>query len=728
MTLSLQLLIISILPLSFLVMALYTWRSKTRRRYVYVPWLITLLLGAIWASSTVRLYTTFDRTIRFSWGIVGSYAFTLTIITLLLTTFRQIRVSKTEARLSIALSLLLGVGAFFLDLRLWRHFPEGIVLGGQLIQQFFLWSGVWVASWVTPLLGAIILTQRASVGLSRSLFRNLLNYWKLMLLLFLLGGIFNSINQINQPAWQQIGVLISIVATFVGSYTITHSQLPDLPLAIRHLISRLSGTILIFVMALGSLTFLVRFIANLNAEQPTVNPILIFGLAAGFFALIFTVSYRVINDITRRIFLPAAARRQIVLSEYANAIGNLPEPEQLARLALRIVQSTFGTNDAWFFETSDGPAGRLILKPLAGLQENLPQQPVALIAKSPIANYLRRRNMPLVQYDIDTLEHFADISTDVKRMLTEWQRILFMPLHAGDSLIGVLALGEKRSGESYNKIDYVNLGHFSEQMSPLFAQAQNLASLQQINNFVFKENQILSREKRHLTELVKLYRQFVSLISPELIRPISNVGQLTRQLEGPPEGVDIKPAMVSDLGNQLDGLKRKLDNLIALSNRIDSRKPISFGAVNFNELLDTAVHQLEKMASARRVKIEMDLDPTLPAVLGDYEQLLEGVRHLLHNAIKFNKIGGVVQLSTAVENGELLFKVVDTGVGIPEDRLDTLWQGLATASNNGTSRGNGLGLPLANFIISSHGGEIKVQSKYGSGSVFALTLPLLDEE
>ena len=711
-------------------MALYTWRAKSRRRFVYSRWLITLFLGAIWASGSIRLFaTTFiDRPILFGWGIVGSYAFTLMIIGILITTFSQINTPKSENRLTIILSLILWVGALALDPRLWALFPNDIVIGGQNINQFYLWSGVWVTSWLLPLLAAFILTQRTYSNLPQSLFRNLLNYWMLLLVLLLIGGILNSIDQANQPGWQQLSVLIAILAAFVGTYAITHSQLPDLPLAIRHLVSRLSGTLVIFGLTVLALSYLVRIIITLPSNVTVASRNLVFLLAAGLFAIGFTIFYQFINNVMRRIFLPAEARRQIVMSEYANAIGNLPEPEQLGRLFLRIAQSNLGTDDAWFFEASDGPYGKLILHPLASLDNTHPRQTVDFDSASPIVHALREMKTPLVQYDIDTLEHFSSVTPKSRALLELWQRILFMPLHAGDSLIGVLALGEKRSGESYTRTDYANLDQFGKQVSPLFAQAQNLASLQKINNYVFKENQILSREKRHLTELVNLHKQFIDLITPELIQPFSKAGSLTRQIEVANESAELQPAMMAELGTQLDALKRPIDNLVSLATRIGARQPFDFRTLDFNSVIETAVHQLEKMATARRVTIEFEPDPTLPTVLGDHEQLQEAVQHLLHNAIKFNKIGGVVQLSGAVDNGELLFKVVDTGVGIPDERLKTLWSGLTTIGKNGNGRSNGLGLSLANFIVSAHGGHIKVQSTYGSGTVFALVLPLLDDD
>ena len=94
----------------------------------------------------------------------------------------------------------------------------------------------------------------------------------------------------------------------------------------------------------------------------------------------------------------------------------------------------------------------------------------------------------------------------------------------------------------------------------------------------------------------------------------------------------------------------------------------------------------------------------------------------------FNKIGGVVQVECGQAGGELFLRVVDTGVGIPPERLEEVWSGLAKLNTNGNGRSSSMGLALSRFIILAHGGRVDAQSKYGAGSVFTLYLPLFFED
>jgi signal transduction histidine kinase len=114
----------------------------------------------------------------------------------------------------------------------------------------------------------------------------------------------------------------------------------------------------------------------------------------------------------------------------------------------------------------------------------------------------------------------------------------------------------------------------------------------------------------------------------------------------------------------------------------------------------------------------------LPPLLGDAGKLGEAVQHLLHNAIKFNKVGGEIRIEYDVNDSHLSLHVIDSGVGISPERLDTIWTSLGNIYDP-YIQGSGLGLALTQFIIAAHGGYVTAESNYGSGSKFSIHLPLL---
>jgi signal transduction histidine kinase len=306
---------------------------------------------------------------------------------------------------------------------------------------------------------------------------------------------------------------------------------------------------------------------------------------------------------------------------------------------------------------------------------------------SPFATYLRESDEPVMQFDLDALEKFADIPQAERELLLKWQRVFYKPLHAGDSLIAVLAVGSQYTGEGYTAKEYDLLNELAVPVGPLLAQARNLASLGKINEYVFQENQRILREKRHLQELTQLYGQFLGLISPDLRRPFTDINRELQKYQSK-AGAD-GTAFVTEMNNHLSTLKAVQDNLITLAARIQSHAQFHFQPVHMDELAQDTIRLLHGMAEARRVKVDFFAEPTLPAVLGDAQQLQEALHHVMHNAIKFNKIGGLIMVQCGVEESHVFVRVLDNGVGIPQERLAQVWAGFAGLKGSSHGRFSG---------------------------------------
>jgi hypothetical protein len=112
-----QLLLVSILPLSFLGMLVYLWLRSSKRRQVLYRWSFVLLAAAVWASSVLRFYGDgrFSPVLIFNWSIVGAYAFSLAALGVLLTTKRYMFVAARPGNTALVISLILWSGALALD-------------------------------------------------------------------------------------------------------------------------------------------------------------------------------------------------------------------------------------------------------------------------------------------------------------------------------------------------------------------------------------------------------------------------------------------------------------------------------------------------------------------------------------------------------------------------------------------------------------------------------------
>ena len=728
MTLTQQFLIVSILPLSFLGLAIYVWRSDVQRRPLRNRWIFTLVVTAVWASSVLRIYggRSFSPALVYTWGTISWYIFSLSNFFLLLTTLAYFNVPRNRARMTIILSLTLLAITFGLDEAIWRYtIPSIPIINSITIRHFDIWSSVWVASWLMPVLASWLIVRQTQQNAPSSLYRNQARYWLLVLGIFIIGGLFVSIHQPDQPFWQQIGMLLILGASAIGSISIARGHMPDLRIATRHLLGRITGTLLVFGITWGFLSLIVWAISN----RPIANLNLILILAAALFAGLFTLVYRFVNHWTTRLLLPDVSRQAIDLADYQNALAYVPETTQLGDIFIRNVQSTMMTKDVWLFLASDGPGGRLLLRPLTTSQEII-LDPVDFAADSPFNLHLRQRPLPIMQIDIDQLTDFDPLSERERTILMQWQRVLYVPIQAGTRLIGMLALGAKETGDMYSRQEMETLQVMADQIGPFLVQTENIKRLHLLNNYAARDNQQLAREKQHFSELNQLYGLFIDLISPELRRPFPQIANHLRHLEAKSDSDNTLKQTTQDLSQQVKKVQASTEQLVTMASRIQKRGDFTFELVRLDDITLEAIRSLRTMADARRVDVNFEPDLALPTIMGDASQLQEAIRNLLHNAIKYNKIGGRVDLECVVEGNNLALHVNDIGVGISPQRMDTLWSGFSglTRQNGHRGTGAGLGLPMTQFIIAAHGGKVTAKSSYGSGSTFSIYLPLLFEE
>jgi signal transduction histidine kinase len=157
---------------------------------------------------------------------------------------------------------------------------------------------------------------------------------------------------------------------------------------------------------------------------------------------------------------------------------------------------------------------------------------------------------------------------------------------------------------------------------------------------------------------------------------------------------------------------------------------ISNDRVDLSKVVVDSIGRLDPLSRTKEVTI--DLKPDGPGdVLGDEKKLGVAITNLLENAVKFNLESGRVEVGiskTAHPEG-VKISILDTGIGIPHDKLPTIFESFTQVDMTHTRRfaGAGLGLPVAKAIIEAHGGTIDVSSVPGSGSAFHVWLPVRNE-
>jgi signal transduction histidine kinase len=181
-------------------------------------------------------------------------------------------------------------------------------------------------------------------------------------------------------------------------------------------------------------------------------------------------------------------------------------------------------------------------------------------------------------------------------------------------------------------------------------------------------------------------------------------------------------ARVAEESNRLIGV---VNSLLDLSKIEAGMMAYEFEMVHIDPLVRRAISEITPLVEAKQIELQSAIEDKLPAARLDPERILQVLRNLIGNAVKFTPNGGQVRVSARPVNGKLEVSVKDSGPGIPAENLTAIFEKFSQGKPRDflTRQGTGLGLAIAKSIINSHGGEIWAESRLGEGSTFVFVLP-----
>lgn len=220
--------------------------------------------------------------------------------------------------------------------------------------------------------------------------------------------------------------------------------------------------------------------------------------------------------------------------------------------------------------------------------------------------------------------------------------------------------------------------------------------------------------------------QFVQNASHELKTPLATMKLLLENLIYQPDmPSELRAEFMQDMNHEIDRLSGIITDLLTLTKMDSEETAIKHEKFDFTELCIGAVHALQPAAEKNRLTLTMDVakDVTLQ---GDESKLGQVIYNLIDNAIKYTPEGGSVHVTMKTDGRNAVFAVKDTGVGIPEEDAKHIFDRFyrVDKARSRETGGTGLGLSIVRQMVQLHRGEIKVDSTFGKGSTFTVTLPL----
>jgi two-component system sensor histidine kinase GlrK len=225
-----------------------------------------------------------------------------------------------------------------------------------------------------------------------------------------------------------------------------------------------------------------------------------------------------------------------------------------------------------------------------------------------------------------------------------------------------------------------------------------------------------------LKEVDKLKADFFAMISHELKTPLTTIREGTSLLlEGVGGTVTEKQnKLLSIISAESKRLATLVNSILDLSKMEAGMMMYTFEQGAIGPLVEQAVREIVPYAEAKRIHLVKQINADTPACRMDGERILDVLRNLIGNAIKFTPDGGQVMIAANPLNGGLKVSVSDSGPGISPEKLTTIFEKYQSSDQK---RGTGLGLAIVKHIVTAHGGKVWVESSPGEGSRFVFVLP-----
>ena len=244
--------------------------------------------------------------------------------------------------------------------------------------------------------------------------------------------------------------------------------------------------------------------------------------------------------------------------------------------------------------------------------------------------------------------------------------------------------------------------------------------------------EVLGNEFNDLAERLRTSEEkrsrFVSDASHELKTPLASIKLLTDsilQYDMDPETIR---EFVSDIGAEAERLNRMTAKLLSLT-KAEGAAGAEIEIIYMAPTIRRVAKMLRQQAQQADIHVELELERDVPVLILE-DDLYQIVFNLMENGIKYNTPGGKLTVSLHRTEDNAILEVSDTGVGIPEDAVEHIFERFyrVDKARSRASGGSGLGLSIVRTIVQRNRGQIQVSSAPGQGTTFTVTFPAFDTE
>jgi signal transduction histidine kinase len=464
----------------------------------------------------------------------------------------------------------------------------------------------------------------------------------------------------------------------------------------------------------GMLPLVMGLATVVESRWPGLDPISLSGdlFLAFVLAILLTPLTRSVERWLDRLIFRKRYGFQEILSDIRGRMGSFLDVSRLAdTLVQTLVTRIPLTNGVLYLHSPESRDYRVQRLVSSGVVEYdwrpLPEA-------HPLVRWLSEHREVLVTEEMQFRRGMADALAGSARELAAMQVAVLIPLHSEGELLGILALGEKLSGEVFDAQEL-------ELLEMLAGHATIALRASRLHEEVKRSNEQLIESDRHRS-------RFLAQFSHELRTPLNSIIGFSKMLlknAGGALSADDQADVTAIHSNGVH-LLHLINDVLDFSKIESERVELSLELVEVEPIVTECVRTAESLTRGRRVTLHQEVQPGLPPVPVDRTKFRQVLLNLLSNAVKFTPEGAVT-VRVGMQEHSLVVSVRDTGIGIREEDQPKLFQAFRQLNGGRVHLplgGTGLGLAISKTFVELHGGKIWMESRPGRGSTFWFTLPL----
>jgi signal transduction histidine kinase len=497
------------------------------------------------------------------------------------------------------------------------------------------------------------------------------------------------------------GYIFTLFFIFIMTYAIVKTRLMDIEIVIR------KG--LIYSSLVASLTAIylsaIFIFGNYLGGRKSVTSIIFTLCAILFFSLIFQPLRDRIQEMIDRTFFKTKYDHQKTLKELSRAARSILEIDELLNKVTTSIVETIKAKDVLIY-VLDKKSGQFLLR-----RSVISPQQKTLGNKSGIVKYLLEKKEAILNDGSTKLPEY------ISGFIGETAAALVFPVLFKGELVGIFCLGEKLSGDTYSSEDIDLLTTLCDQIGI------------SIKNSMLSEEAIETQKQLFQSDKLATIGTLAAGLVHEIKNPLTAIKGFSQLIDKAFDERD-KEAIKEYEGimtRQLDRIGEIVEKLLNLSKpgKLEKQK------IDVNSVLEDIIKLVGKQASSHQVQIVKELRP-VSGITADPGQLTQAFLNLILNGIQAMPSGGTLEIKTRTTGeGQIAVEIIDTGIGIPKDKIEKIFDPFYTTKESGV----GLGLAVTKKIIDDHKGKIEVESPpplnelrragdEGKGTKFTVILPI----